>query len=50
MEQSVVLENRLRAEQVAALSQYVTLGVIGTACGALVLASAMIHLGCVDYG
>jgi signal transduction histidine kinase/CheY-like chemotaxis protein len=49
MERSVALENRLRAEQVAALFQHVTLGVIGAACGALVLASAMIHLGALDW-
>jgi two-component system, sensor histidine kinase len=49
MDQSVVLANRLRAEQVAALFQHVTLGVIGAASGALVLAGAMIHLGALDW-
>ncbi len=49
MDQSVVLTNRLRAEQVAALFQHVTLGVIGAASGALVLAGAMIHLGALDW-
>jgi signal transduction histidine kinase/CheY-like chemotaxis protein len=49
MDQSAVLENRLRAEQVAALFQNVTLGVIGAACGALLLASSMIHLGMLDW-
>jgi signal transduction histidine kinase/CheY-like chemotaxis protein len=49
MDQSVVLANRLRAEQVAALFQQVTLGVIGAASGALVLAGEMIHLGALDW-
>jgi signal transduction histidine kinase/CheY-like chemotaxis protein len=49
MDQSAVLVNRLRAEQVAALFQHVTLGVIGAAAGALVLAGALIYLGALDW-
>ena len=49
MDQSAVLVNWLRAEQVAALFQHVTLGVIGAAVGALVLAGALIHLGALDW-
>src|ERR1700730_6612475 len=45
MDQMSTLTNRLHAEQVSALFQNLTLGVIGAAAGALVLASAMIHLG-----
>ena len=48
MDRSIVLKNRLRAEQVAALFQHVAPGVIGAACGALVLAGSMIQLGALD--
>jgi signal transduction histidine kinase/CheY-like chemotaxis protein len=49
MTQSATLQNRLRAEQVAALFRTVTLGVIGAACGALVLAGSMIRLDALDW-
>src|SRR3954466_16311334 len=49
MDQSAILVNRLRAEQVAALFQHVALGVIGAAFGALVLAGAMVHLAALDW-
>lgn len=39
------LKNRLRAEQIAALFQNVSLGVIGAACGAVILAGGLIALG-----
>ncbi|MBN8990999.1 MAG: response regulator [Rhizobiales bacterium] len=48
MDRSIVLKNRLRAEQVAALFQHVALGVTGAASGALVLAGSMIQLGALD--
>ena len=48
MDRSIILKNRLRAEQVAALFQHVALGVSGAASGALVLAGSMIHLGALD--
>ena len=49
MDQTPALKNRLRAEQMLALFQNVALGVIGAAAAALVLASAMIHLGALDW-
>jgi signal transduction histidine kinase/CheY-like chemotaxis protein len=49
MDQTPTLTNRLHAEQVLALFQNLALGVIGAASGALVLASAMIHLGVLDW-
>jgi hypothetical protein len=49
MDQMPTLTNRLHAEQVLALFQNLALGVIGAASGALVLASAMIHLGVLDW-
>jgi hypothetical protein len=49
MDQAPTLTNRLHAEQVLALFQNLALGVIGAASGALVLASAMIHLGVLDW-
>jgi two-component system, sensor histidine kinase len=49
MTQALTLANRLRSEQVSALFQNLTLGVMGAALGALVLASAMIHLGALDW-
>src|SRR5215813_6650730 len=49
MSQSAALKNRLRAEQVASLFRSVTLGVIGAACGAVVLAGSMIQLGVLDW-
>jgi two-component system, sensor histidine kinase len=44
----LVLLARLRAEQVAALFQNVTLGVIGAAIAAMVLAGSLIQLGALD--
>ncbi len=49
MNPSAASHNRLRAEQIAALFQNVTLGVIGAACGAIVLAGSMIQLGVLDW-
>jgi hypothetical protein len=49
MDQMPTLANRLHAGQVSALFQDLALGVIGAATGALVLASAMIHLGVLDW-
>ena len=49
MDQTPALKNRLRAEQMLALFENVALGVIGAAAAALVLASAMIHLGALDW-
>jgi signal transduction histidine kinase/CheY-like chemotaxis protein len=49
MTEALTLANRLRSEQVSALFQNLTLGVIGAALGALVLASAMIHLGALSW-
>ena len=43
------LKNRLRAEQIAALFQNVSLGVIGAACGAVILAGGLIALGAGVY-
>ena len=48
MDRSIILQNRLRAAQVAALFQHVALGVTGAASGALVLAISMIQLGALD--
>lgn len=48
MNQATAMQNRLRAEQVAALFRNVTLGVIGAAFGAVVLAGSMIQLGVLD--
>jgi signal transduction histidine kinase len=45
----LALNNRLRAEQVAALFQQVALGVTGAASGALVLAVSMIQLGALGW-
>jgi signal transduction histidine kinase/CheY-like chemotaxis protein len=46
---SPVLVTRLRAEQVAALFQNVTIGVLGAAAAAIVLAGALIQLGSLDW-
>jgi signal transduction histidine kinase/ActR/RegA family two-component response regulator len=48
-EQAPALVTRLHAEQVAALFQNVTIGVIGAATAAIVLAGALIQLGSLDW-
>jgi len=45
---SLALADRIRAEQIAALFQNVTLGVLGAAAGAAVLAVAVYRLGAID--
>lgn len=49
MKEDQSLVTRLRSEQVAALFQNVTLGVIGAAAAAVVLAGALIQLGALDW-
>ncbi len=47
MPPSIALADRIRAEQISALFQNVTLGVLGATAGAMVLAVAVVRLGTV---